>query len=425
MVALLLGSAVIGTLLLVLVFCIPVDKMRQNVAFSVDNIIKDDGYVSGNPVKDYIWKNKEGYTDAIMVQNAIEKIDGKSVFEHAMWMYHNDVDPEIWTPEESLRQFCHNNGEGLFFLHQYSRYWHGYLVYLKPLLLFFSWGQVMALGAVFMGLLTVLAVYLAVRVKKPGIVIAMLTGAFFMKVLLMFSSLTMAVCWIITLASMAWMMLRHEKLEKKKRYPEFFLMVGILTAYFDFLTFPVVTLGFPLCTYFLLQEKEGVKEAVQKVIGYSVCWGIGYAGMWGMKWVVADITLHTGTIKDALWSIIGRTESIGGRSRVNGGFYTIGLNLQEYDWTGYSIGAAILGMITLGIVVYAAYKLSIQKVVSELLPYMMIFCIPFVWIIVVQHHSALHARFTFRIIGVAAMAACSAAVHFVRELKAGKKKGLG
>lgn len=40
----------------------------------------------------------------------------------------------------------------------------------------------------------------------------------------------------------------------EKRYPEFFLIIGILTFYFDFLTYPITTLGIPLCCYFLLEN---------------------------------------------------------------------------------------------------------------------------------------------------------------------------
>ena len=42
---------------------------------------------------------------------------------------------------------------------------------------------------------------------------------------------------------------------------------------------------------------------------------------------------------------------------------------------------------------------------DRLVPVVLTAAIPFVWIIAVQHHSALHARFTFRILSVAAAAA--------------------
>lgn len=431
MAVLLLGSALLGTLLLVLVFCLPTGRMKQHAAVSAEEMLGGEDRISGSRFFDYIQTNRETYTDAIMVQNAIERIPGKSVFEHAMRMYHNDLEEAFWTPEDSLKAYCAGQDTGSMYLHEYTRYWHGYLVYLKPLLLLFSWKQLSAAGVLLQLLLMAAAVWLSVRKKQPGVAAAMIVGFLFMKPLLVLVSLTMTVCWVITLALLIFMLMRNDWLREKKLYPGFFLMAGVLTSYFDFLTYPIVTLGFPLCTFFLLNGhesagkggtfsqsrqagKEGVpggggigrllKDAVRRVVGYSVCWGIGYAGMWAMKWIIADLTLHTGTIKDAVWSIIGRTEAIGGRPRFNGGFYVIGLNLLEYNHVIYPVMAAVTALVSLALVVAACRKRGTAAVLSGLVPFLIIFCMPFVWIIVVQHHSALHARFTFRIISVAVLA---------------------
>ena len=417
MALLLLGSAILGTTLLVLVFCIPVERMKENVASSVDSMIKSEDEVADNAFSRYFWGKKETYTDAIMVQNAIEKIPGKNVFEHAMWVYHSDLEPEIWTPEESLKAYCSEEGMEQPYLHEYSRYWHGYLVYLKPLLLVFSWSQIVVIGVAVQVLLMAAVLFLSIKKNVAGVGIAMVLGSLFTKPLLVMISLTMTVCWVITLAALLVMLLFHHRLDAKKLYPEYFLVTGIITAYFDFLTYPAVTLGFPLCAYFLMGKSESIKRSIQKAVGYSVCWGIGYAGMWALKWIVADITLHTGTIRDAVWSIIGRTEAIGGRPRLNGGFYVVGLNLQEYQWMIYPIVAALLAAAVLVIIIVSIRKLSLKQVLARLVPYAVIFCIPFVWIIVVQHHSALHARFTFRIISVAVLAVCCMGIDLLQKFR--------
>lgn len=417
--ALLLGSALLGTVLLLIVFCLPTGRMKQHVAASVGDMLQAEDPISGNSFSEYIQINRETYTDAIMVQNAIERIPGKNVFEHAMRMYHSDLEEAFWTPEESLKAYCAGQDTGSMYLHEYTRYWHGYLVYLKPLLLLFSWKQLSVMGILLQILLMAAMAVLSVRRKHSGVAVMMVTGFLFMKPALVLVSLTMTVCWVITLSALIFMIMKNDWLKEKKLYPEFFLTVGILTSYFDFLTYPVVTLGFPLCAFFLMnhnmdgskgeggsRETKGqlLKTSVLRVIGFCVSWGVGYAGMWAMKWIVADLTLHTGTIRDAVWSIIGRTEAIGGRSRLNGGFYVIGLNLQEYDYAIYPVMAAAIALVSLVLVIIACGKKGTGTVLVRLVPYMIIFCIPFVWIIVVQHHSALHARFTFRIIAVAVMA---------------------
>lgn len=414
---LLLGSAVLGILLLTLAFCIPEASMRKHAADSVGRMLMSGEQAGDSAFSKYIWKERETYTDAIMIQNALEKVEGRNAYEHAIWAYHYDLDEDVWTPEESLKALCSDWNTDNMYLHVYARYWHGYLLYLKPLLVLFSWRQIVALGILFQAVMMAALLALAIRRGKPGIGAAMLAGFFFMKPVLVLISLTMSVCWIITLAAMLIMLLCHDRLEKEKVYPEFFLLIGIMVGYFDFLTYPVVTLGFPLCTYFLLKGGEVLKENLGRMIGYSASWGIGYAGMWGMKWIIADLTLHTGTIKDAAWSIIGRTESIGGRSRMNGGWYVISLNLQEYHWKAYLIVAALLAVFALTALAFAVRFLSLGQIAARILPYLLIFCVPFAWIIVVQHHSALHARFTFRIISVAALAVCCIGISLTEAVR--------
>ena len=130
--AILAISAVVGTMLLVLVFLLPVGSMRRNVEKSVGDMLKSGDEIPEDAFSKYLWKNRETYTDAIMVQNAIERLPDKNAYEHAMWMYHYDLEEDVWTPEDSLKAFCesHENVNNMY-LHIYARYWHGYRCSLR------------------------------------------------------------------------------------------------------------------------------------------------------------------------------------------------------------------------------------------------------------------------------------------------------
>ncbi len=415
------GSALLGTLLLVLVFCIPTDRIRTNVAESVDRILVSSEEFSDNPFLQHVIQNKESYTDSIMVQYAFEKIAGKNAYEHAMWAYHYDLEEGIWASEESLRAVLEGKDPSEMYLREYSRYWHGYLLYLKPLLLIFSWEQLVWLELLAQVVMLVVVAALSLKRKVPGAAPAIAAGLLFMKPELMMVSLTMSVCLIITLGAIIFQLNKGDWLAKKGWYPEFFLCVGILTSYFDFLTYPVVTLGLPLGIWFLVAERESIFAAVKRIIGYSFCWGVGYAGMWASKWVIADITLQTGTIRDAVWNVIGRTEAIGGRPRVNGGFYVLSLNIQEYDSVIYAVMAGVLIVLAVITIVRAfCKKVPVKAIVETVVPFLIIGVIPFAWILVVQHHSALHARFTFRILGVAAFALACMTIKMTKTIKNSK-----
>lgn len=423
MIVILAGSALLGTLLLTLVFCIPTERIKGHVAESVDRVLCGE-QPDDNAFLEHIRQHKESYTDSIIVQYAFEKIPGKNAFEHAMWAWHYDLEEEIWAAEDSLRAVLAGADTSEMHLREYSRYWHGYLLYIKPLLLLISWEQLVWLELVLELILLAAVVVTAFRKKCPGVAVAVAAGLVFMKPELMMVSLTMSVCLIIMLTAVLVLLLRGEWLREKGYFPEFFLCIGILTAYFDFLTYPVATLGFPLCVYFLISERERMFPAVRRIVGYSFCWGVGYAGMWASKWVIADVTLGTGTIKDALWNVLGRTEAIGGRPRLNGGRYVISLNFQEYDSRLYAIAAGVLALLALGALVWAlSRQLPVKLILETVLPFLVIAAIPFAWIVVVQHHSALHARFTFRILGVAAMALCCMGLQ-VGRLCIQKRKNL-
>lgn len=67
-----------------------------------------------------------------------------------------------------------------------------------------------------------------------------------------------------------------------------FLIIGMLTSFFDFLTYPLFTLGMPL----ILISVLGTFSSVQKlcdIVKNSIFWGIGYGGMWCGKWMVGSI----------------------------------------------------------------------------------------------------------------------------------------
>ena len=85
------------------------------------------------------------------------------------------------------------------------------------------------------------------------------------------------------------------------------------------------------------------------------------------------------------------------------------------------IAAGVLAAIAAGMLVMIIIRGRWKEVFAQLLPVEITAAIPFVWIIAVQHHSALHARFTFRILSVAAAVAITFIVLIVKQAKKSKK----
>jgi len=121
---LLLAGAVIGYLLLVLVYCLPTERMQQHLESCVDafsqggmSLVKDD---TGMWV-DYL-------TDSVILAEAVYNGE-ESLWEQAAAVYSSG--PEEGEAPWAFRKIQAAvegtpNGGG------YARYWHGNLVYLKP-----------------------------------------------------------------------------------------------------------------------------------------------------------------------------------------------------------------------------------------------------------------------------------------------------
>lgn len=408
-VVLMVGGALLGTLLLVLAYCLPSDTVKRHVAASYDTLIRQEDSMPAQGVLRYIWEHTETFTDCIMLQYTFERIPGKNAFEHAMWAYHSDFsNDDVWNPEDSITALLFDQDTSGMYLREYSRYWHGYLSYITPLLLIFNLKTLLTLQTILVIVLMAAIFFTAFQKKKPAVAAAFLAGILFIKILSVPVSLDMAVCWLIILIAMLVLLYKGNWLEAKHYYPEFFLIIGMLTSYNDFLTYPAATLGYVLCTYFLLRDTGKFWGNAARLVGYSFMWGVGYAGMWGCKWLIADVTLRTGTIKNALWTVLGITSNISGHGlipRLYGGMRAISLNLKEYDQIFYPVLAAALGLgIVVSLIRAICRKVPVSRIAVTVITYAVIAAIPFAWMVAAQFHSAVHARFTFRIISIAAMA---------------------
>lgn len=416
--AVILGISVLaGTLLLTLAFCLPVDRIRENVKASLYYMLEIQEDENGDPDRKALLAKKENFTEALMVQNALEKVEGRNPYEHAMYIYHYDLlDGTTWATEESLITSLNQGTEGMY-LREYSKYWHGYLIFLKPLLMTFTWQQLEVFWFGFMLLFTALVILSAVYKKQIGLGLGIAVAFLFMKPVQIMISVDMSVCWMITLAGMLVLILRYEWLRKRDWLEGFFIIVGIATSYMDFLTYPVVTLVMPLCVFLVLDREEmrGIKQRIAEWIWLCLSWAYGYIGMWGMKWLVAEITLQTGTLRNAAWSVITRTEPLDGRqSFFSGVSRTLEAVFGQYDTSIYMVGIVLIIIWLL-----SAFAVNIgKKQWGRFLPVsgclLAAAMIPFGWLVLTQNHSAIHCVFTFRVLGASVFAIWCMAVSLSR-----------
>ena len=415
----LLSSVAVGSLLLALIYCLPVESARAHVESSLYEMVEVEDDPDGDALRKKIIGIKDNFTDCLMVQNTLERVEGKNIWEHAMYAYHYDLGNEAtWMTEKSLVAFLRQGSEGMY-LREYSRYWHGYLVYLKPLLMCMSWRNVETFLLVFQVVLLLAVLGLSCYRKMPYLGLGIVCTFLFMKPLRIWLSLTLSDCWTIALAAVIVLLLFNDKLEKKNWHEELFLLTGILTAYIDFLTYPIVTLGVPLCVWLVLSLETctGWRRQICRAFWNCACWAVGYVGMWGMKWVIADITCQTGTLRSAAWAVIFRAEPLDGYgSAFSGISRTFRAVLRQYDSVAYGIGFGVIAAAALVSVVLCLMKARSANWAVTMVCLAVAALFPVGWLAVTQNHTAIHCEFTFRIAGVTVMALCCMTISSVQAL---------
>lgn len=412
---LVLGS-ILGLLAMIMVHMLPVQPMKEHVFGSLGMIEKEftdevlvDGYkatLTGN------------FTDCLMLEHAVYSHDKHTILEQVLHMYRSetyyDEDYEDgWWPGQSLKDYLSGVSQPREVT--YGRYWHGYLVILKPLLLLTSVNTIRLLNA---SLQLIMVGFVAIGLCKKGadsFAKAFVISLPFLFFVSSFASLSLSICLYIMLGALGVQIKWNDALSIKNRYAFFFLIVGMCTSYFDFLTYPLVTLAYPLCVCLYL-GKDKLLQGVKKLIIYSVEWVIGYGGMWAAKWVLSDLLTGSTTIKDALLTVFTRTQSAENFSRLGGFFGVVAKNLQVYSNWAYLL-------LFLVIVIYVFIKLlkcGIKKVLWKIpmgICFFLIAVYPFVWYFVLQNHSEQHWQFTCRILSITVFAGITGLLRIIEKDK--------
>ena len=400
LIILLLAPAV-GFVLLLLVHLLPTGPMKSNVISSKDSIIAEgqDELV----IDDYNATLTGNFTDCLMLQLSVYD-SPHSVFEQALNLYRNEVGNETeWCPGLSLTDYLNGNATTLEVA--YPRYWHGYLVVLKPLLLFTSLTSVRLLNA---GLQMILLAASLILFSKKGhskLAFSFAATLPFMFFFSSFASLSLSICMYIMLLEMLIISLFNEKLAEKEGYMTFFLVAGCATAYFDFLTYPLVTLAFPLIAVLALKE-EKAKKTYLTILKYSLTWGIGYVFMWASKWIIALIFTGRNTISDAVNTISARTSATDG-GRIAGYLKVLKNNLSPFVNRAFALLIILLGAIVIVLIIKNGLK---NFGFAQRIPVLLIGLIPFVWWFVASNHSFEHASFTCRNFAIFVFAFCFALI---------------
>lgn len=191
-----------------------------------------------------------------------------------------------------------------------------------------------------------------------------------------------------------WILLKkyHQIVEKNGMHL-YFQTIGMAASYFDFLTYPIASLGVPMVCLVLLDTDHSVWLKIRKIITLSISWGFGYSAMWAGKWVLSTLILKDNVIANALSQVLLRSSHIQDGEKIS----TIDTwirNLEFYFEKPYLI-LIVICMIVAIVGIFRNRKF-ITDVIVDIFPFMLIAAMPFVWFAFAGQHSYEHHWFTFR-----------------------------
>ena len=200
-----IGIVVVGYLSLVCVYALPTEPISRNVA-EASNIMQMDG---SHPELIYGHQDTmlDNLTDSIMLLTA--RYDGtESVFEEALlnnrFTVNGMMDSEIIAAESLGEELEGNAGD-------YGRYWHGYLLYLKPLLMVLNYGQIRYFVAAVQFALLTFVLYLFVKTNKEKHILPFAVAYLFLNPASLSLSLQYFPASVITMIEFIIILINQEK----------------------------------------------------------------------------------------------------------------------------------------------------------------------------------------------------------------------
>ena len=346
----------------------------------------------------------DNFTDALMVNTAFS-IDTKTPFYSAMMARKNYIDgkTEIIYPDSTGELKSASKYEGVNQvgeLHdtinnditesfEYARYWHGYLIFLRPLLIFFNITEIRTILLIAFAILGLIMLYKIYKKIDLGTAIIFLLGMIICDYFYIGNSLQGTSVFLI--ATIASIILLSRDIKDKLM---FFMVIGGITSFFDFLTVPIVTLGIPLLIYAMIGNKENstYKKFYLEISKCCICWAVGYLGVWITKWILVDLVYNKKLISSVIEQAKYRTTNSGQKCRfLDVMIQNLSIIRLQFFW------ALIITIILLVIKIVKIKDLKrIKFNYKEIVIYLCIGCLGIAWYLALKQHSYRHFFFTYR-----------------------------
>ncbi len=396
---------------LILISCIPKALIKNNARISAEQLkTEKEQYYLKSFDKKILFHNS---TDAIMLNiiygmDDFDKIDSimkgrrnyitgakQEVFEDANGNLLKVGDMNFSMVGEYVRLVNNDETQEVF---EYVRYWHGYIVILRLLLVFIDIVEIRIVLQILLYMMLAFLMFMLFNNKKGFEACLILVGYFLLDLSTWVNNIQGMFVMLVSLATSIGIVTRKIN---NDNLPFSLFVTGAIVSYLDFLTVPLVSLLLPLIIHNIVRdEDDSLQDIIILFVKSAIAWAIGYIGFWAAKWVIADLLYGTNIVGLSIEQILVRT-----------GLVRVGIEATTKTFGDFVSGAltfnlsyldSIMTYIVLGIGVVIALVYGIRNGIKvffnkdTLIYYLSIFAV-YAWYIVCANHSWQHYFFTYRL----------------------------
>ena len=344
-------------------------------------------------------------------QNGLALIKKES--NYPKYFFNNNVASQLdnFTDRVMLERVLPNNIddnalEQAMFMNGYSRYWHGYQVILRPLLLPFNYFEIRYINIFIMFALLIKAMNV---IKKNVNSIAswlffaavMCAKFIIVPVSLQFTNMMMLMLLAILAADKLLCnrndLIFNNKTLSTERLFIFSFVLGSITVFLDLLTTPILPIGIVMLLLVIhYYQKYNYLIPNKTIINSFIFWSAGYVGTWAAKWILATVICSQNIILQAFNQVVFRVAGDGAKYEVHRLSMlesNIKMLIQPFGHTPKIIIFSLI-FIVCGILLYKFRKTVINKIFIK--KNIWISLIPYLWYLMAANHSQIHFWFTYR-----------------------------
>lgn len=383
LIAFLLTSVICTAALFAAAF-LPQERIAGNISRSLPGLVREGTYPrlkEGSPSA-----MLDNYTDSLTLMEVLgmNAEDPAAVFSNPLFLQKDD-------PLESLVHYAEHpdlEPDGY-----YVRYWMGFRASLRPLFLVFSYSQIRKINLLVLAILAGLAMFSVAKNVNCASALGLGVCLLLMRPLIIARSFQFSTCFLVALAAMPFVPLVRRR---KLRLGVFFLVLGMLTQYFDFYSVPALTLCLPLLYYAAAQRTSGGDMGFRELACAVGSWLGGYVLFWIEKLLLSSLFSPINSLQNGfdelLYWMKRRPDS--GQNRLAAAFQNVWKTVCQNGIAGLVLASLAAILILYALLMIRRGRLEPKRIWNGTL--VCITLIPLLWMAAAATPTANHAFFQYR-----------------------------